>query len=150
FMAPELVVVTALPRGRDKPMVELLKDMISAPAANVLIIIGAAFLFIAIVGNVAGKIEPGKLGRVLAAVAGIPLILVGILVQLPRNSTSASTQNQSGAPSTTEVPAPPKEADATSHSGQPPNRSPTQAGGKSSSKTGTETKTPSGSSLAST
>lgn len=65
-------------------MIELLKDMISAPAANVLILIGGLFVFIAVVGNIAGKIEPGRLGRVLAGVVGVPLIVVGILVQFPR------------------------------------------------------------------
>lgn len=43
---------------------------------------GFVFLFISVVGNVAGKIEPGKAGRIAAGVIGGILLVTGLALQM--------------------------------------------------------------------
>lgn len=56
-------------------MNELVKGIFAAPLATILIIVGVIFLFIAVVGNISGKIEPGAKGRVFSGILGLASLL---------------------------------------------------------------------------
>lgn len=64
-------------------MIDVLKSVMAAPLGTLLILAGVAFLAVAVVGNISGKIEPGPVGRIGAAFAGTVLLLVGLIVQWP-------------------------------------------------------------------
>lgn len=59
-------------------MNEFAKVLLSAPVATLFILAGLIFLLISVVGNVAGKIEPGKTGRVAAGAIGMFLLIAGL------------------------------------------------------------------------
>ena len=59
-------------------MNEFAKVLLSAPVATLFILAGLIFLLISVVGNVAGKIEPGKTGRVAAGGIGMFLLVAGL------------------------------------------------------------------------
>jgi hypothetical protein len=61
-------------------MTDLLSHLIDAPLANILILAGLAFLAIAVLGSISGKIEPGTSGRVMSGVLGGVLLAYGIYV----------------------------------------------------------------------
>lgn len=59
-------------------MSDLLSHLMDAPLANILILAGLAFLGIAVVGKISGKIEPSTSGRVMAGILGLALLAYGI------------------------------------------------------------------------
>jgi hypothetical protein len=59
-------------------MTDLLPHLIDAPLANILILAGLAFLAIAVLGKISGKIEPGTSSRVMSGVLGLALVLYGV------------------------------------------------------------------------
>jgi hypothetical protein len=57
--------------------VSFLDHLLDAPIANILIIAGIAFLGIAAVGKITGKIEPDKSGRIISGLLGIVFLFGG-------------------------------------------------------------------------
>jgi hypothetical protein len=60
-------------------MGDLISHVIDAPIPNLCVISGLAFLAIAVLGNISGRIEPGKAGRIAAAVLGSVLLVYGVV-----------------------------------------------------------------------
>jgi hypothetical protein len=59
-------------------MASVVTGMIAAPVANLLIVAGLVFLLIAVVGDIAGRLQPGKTGRIASGLIGIVLLGVGL------------------------------------------------------------------------
>jgi hypothetical protein len=64
-------------------MEAVIKALVAAPIANVVILFALMFLGIAIVGNVHNKISPGRNGRIVAGVLGSILLIAGLVIGLP-------------------------------------------------------------------
>ncbi|MGA1863468.1 MAG: CARDB domain-containing protein [bacterium] len=90
-------------------MADFINNIISAPIANLLIIAGIAFLGIAVVGKIVGKIEPGKIGRLVSGGIGIVLLVMGLLMhfgqaKMPKQpeykppATQSETREQTNIP----------------------------------------------------
>lgn|GEM_PF-4414128 len=73
---------------------DFLGHLVDAPLANILIIAGLLFLGIGAVGKVAGKIEPDRLGRMVAGLLGLVLLAGGVVTHIRSDSTS-QIQSQS-------------------------------------------------------
>lgn len=52
-------------------MDELFKAIVEMPLANLFIVVGFIFLLIGVVGDISGKITPGKNGRIASGIIGI-------------------------------------------------------------------------------
>ena len=93
-------------------MGELVDVVLSAPLANVLVIAGILFLLVAVLGNVPGKINPGKGGRIAAGTIGLLLIAVGLrmylIVEKPGDNDESSVQPPIVNPPITATPPSPK------------------------------------------
>jgi hypothetical protein len=76
----------------------ILKLLVDAPLGTLFVMAGLAFLFIAVAGNVAGKIEPGRMGRIAAAVVGPVLLVAGLA--LHRQPVSSPSGGDPTAPAT--------------------------------------------------
>jgi len=65
-------------------MGDLIEHIIDAPLSNLCVLAGLAFLAIAVVGNISGKIgiAPGKAGRIAAAVLGSVLLAYGVVTHV--------------------------------------------------------------------
>lgn len=63
-------------------MKETADSILSAPLANVLVLAGIVFLLVAVLGTVAGKVDPGKAGRIAAGGIGAILLVVGLSMHL--------------------------------------------------------------------
>ena len=59
-------------------MEALISHVLDAPLTNLCVLAGLAFLGVAIVGNISGKIQPGTYGRLAAGALGSLLLLYGI------------------------------------------------------------------------
>jgi hypothetical protein len=59
-------------------MQELVRDVFTAPLGTIFVLAGVLFLFIAVVGKISGKIEPGQKARVLSGVLGSAFITIGL------------------------------------------------------------------------
>jgi len=69
----------------------------SAPVAKLLILAGVVFLFVAAVGKIAGKVEPGKGGRVITGIIGAILMVAGIsMLNRPQHSGTSGNGGYSG------------------------------------------------------
>jgi hypothetical protein len=73
---------------RGTTMEEVLKGVLTAPVATLLIVFGMLFLLIAVVGNISGKIEPGVPGRLASGVLGIALVLTGLTMHFSQNAAT--------------------------------------------------------------
>ncbi len=75
---------------------DFLAHLVDAPLANILISAGLAFLGIAIVGKVSGKIEPSNSGRLMSGVLGLVLLAYGIYAHsaVDREQTQARTASK--------------------------------------------------------
>jgi hypothetical protein len=69
-------------------MGDLISHVIDAPIPNLRVISGLAFLAIAVLGNISGRIEPGKAGRIAAAVLGSALLVYGVVQHSHSDSES--------------------------------------------------------------
>jgi hypothetical protein len=67
-------------------MTDPITHMFDAPIANLLLVAGIAFQGVVVLGNIANKIGPGKVGRILAGVVGSVLIIVDILMHSAHKS----------------------------------------------------------------
>ncbi|WP_157654257.1 hypothetical protein [Burkholderia ubonensis] len=75
-------------------MGEIVKDVVNAPLATIFVIAGMIFLFVAAVGNISGKVEPGSRGRIISGILGAAFVIVGIILysqQTPRMPSSSDT-----------------------------------------------------------
>ena len=91
-------------------MDEFLKGIFTAPITSLFIIAGIFFLFIAVVGNVKGKIEPGVEGRIASGVLGLVFVLIGLTMHLTQErSQMQSISNPVKPEPAAEVPQPPAE-----------------------------------------
>ena len=59
-------------------MAEFFTHLVDAPLANILILAGLAFLGVAVVGKISGKIEPSTSGRIMAGILGLGLLVYGV------------------------------------------------------------------------
>ena len=73
-------------------MDEFLKGILTAPVATLLILAGIFFLFIAIVGNVSGKIEPDVKGRIASGVLGLVFVSIGLTMHLTQEAPQISQE----------------------------------------------------------
>jgi hypothetical protein len=72
----QLILPAALALVLDSSgMLQILSEM---SWDTLLLLVGLAFVAVAIVGNISGKITPGKEGRIAAAICGICLIAAGV------------------------------------------------------------------------
>jgi hypothetical protein len=87
-------------------MDDLLIHFIDAPVANILIVGGLAFLAIAVLGKISGKIEPDPASRIMAGILGTVLFVFGIYLHTasdrersPQNQASTTTSSSDSKPS---------------------------------------------------
>jgi hypothetical protein len=66
-------------------MQDVILRLVDVPMVRMFILAGIFFLFIAVVGKIEGKIEPGSIGRIGAAILGAVLIVIGITMQYSEN-----------------------------------------------------------------
>ena len=77
-------------------MGETIGAVFSAPLANILVIAGIVFLLIAVLGAVAGKIDPGKWGRIAAGSTGLVLLVAGLSMHLVVGKINDTDQKGEG------------------------------------------------------
>jgi hypothetical protein len=70
------------------------KELLRAPVGNLLVLAGIIFLAIAVVGQVSGKINPGKAGRIAGGIAGVVLLAIGLSMRqaAPEKPTEPSSE----------------------------------------------------------
>jgi hypothetical protein len=66
-------------------MQNVILRLVDVPMVRMFILAGILFLFVAVVGKIEGKIEPGSIGRIGAAILGAILIVIGITMQYSEN-----------------------------------------------------------------
>jgi hypothetical protein len=71
-------------------MTDFLTHLVDAPLANILIVAGLVFLGVGAVGKVVGKIEPDRLGRVIAGLLGVVLLAAGFAIHIQGNKSAPS------------------------------------------------------------
>lgn len=69
-------------------MDDFIKYVLTAPLATLLIVSGILFLFVAVVGNISGKIEPGVKGRIASGVLGFAFVLIGLTMHFTQEAPS--------------------------------------------------------------
>ena len=62
-------------------MQDVILKLVDVPMVRMFVLAGIVFLLIAVLGKIEGKIEPGRIGRIGAAILGAVLILIGISMQ---------------------------------------------------------------------
>ncbi len=62
-------------------MQDVILRLVDVPMVRMFILSGIIFLMVAVLGKIEGKIEPGRIGRIGAAVLGATLILIGLAMQ---------------------------------------------------------------------
>jgi LCCL domain len=72
-------------------MNEIVKGVFTAPLATVFVIAGVIFLFVAVVGNISGKIEPSTKGRVISGLLGLVFISIGLAMHFTQMATDVAT-----------------------------------------------------------
>jgi hypothetical protein len=87
----------------------ILEPILKSPIANLLIIAGLAFLGIAVVGDISGKIQPGTGGRLLSGLLGFCLLGGGLVMygSTPLGIDSQATPTLPSPSNTFSTPVPP-------------------------------------------
>lgn len=62
-------------------MKDVMLQLVDVPMVRMFVLAGIIFLLIAVLGKIEGKIEPGRIGRIGAALLGTLLIVVGLVMQ---------------------------------------------------------------------
>jgi hypothetical protein len=75
-------------------MDEIILHLLDQPIANLIVLGGLVFLFVAAVGKISGKIEPDTRGRIVCGVLGLVLLVSGLLFHGSQDSKSAQTLPQ--------------------------------------------------------
>lgn len=87
---------------------EVFRFLTEAELSDYLVVAGIVFLFIAVAGNVSGKLEPGRNGRITAGVVGSVLLVTGVLLGIGVGMSTVpaqpSTPTMTPAPMSTPVP----------------------------------------------
>jgi len=91
-------------------MDSLFEALVAAPLANLLILGGLVFLGIGIVGNITGKIEPGKTGRIASGALGATLLVAGLVIHLKQAEAPAPASPEGTPVAAVSTAAPPKAA----------------------------------------
>jgi hypothetical protein len=74
-------------------MDEIITHLLDEPIANLIVLGGLVFLFVAAVGKISGKIEPDTRGRIVCGLIGLVLFVSGVFLhtfQDPNNPPRAS------------------------------------------------------------
>src|SRR5512142_655509 len=66
-------------------MQDVILRLVDVPMVRMFVLSGILFLMIAVLGKIEGKIEPGRIGRLGAAILGAVLILIGLAMQFGEN-----------------------------------------------------------------
>jgi hypothetical protein len=66
-------------------MQDVILRLVDVPMVRMFVLAGIIFLMIAVLGKIEGKIEPGRIGRIGAAILGAVLILIGLAMQYSEN-----------------------------------------------------------------
>lgn len=61
-------------------MLDFLSRLLDLPLGSFLLVIGIIFLFIAVAGKIAEKIDPGRAGRIVAGIIGTFLLIGGLVL----------------------------------------------------------------------
>ena len=88
-------------------MSELVQELLTAPVATLFVIAGIIFLFIAVVGNISGKIEPGVKGRVASAALGSIFVVIGLTIHFKTPRIPATSPEQIKLDQVPQAPQPP-------------------------------------------
>lgn len=75
-------------------MKDLINVIFGTPTATLLVIAGLVFLLLAVVGNVAGKIEPGKYGRITSGIIGGILLAIGLSSHFHGSKEDSNTEQK--------------------------------------------------------
>ena len=62
-------------------MQDVILKLVDVPMVRMFVLAGIFFLLIAVLGKIEGKIEPGSIGRIGAAILGVVLVVIGISMQ---------------------------------------------------------------------
>lgn len=62
-------------------MKDVFLRLVDVPMVRMFVLSGIIFLMIAVLGKIEGKIEPGRIGRIGAAILGAVLIVIGLALQ---------------------------------------------------------------------
>lgn len=62
-------------------MQDVILKLVDVPIVRMFVLAGILFLLIAVLGKIEGKIEPGNIGRIGAAILGAVLIVIGLAMQ---------------------------------------------------------------------
>lgn len=62
-------------------MQDVILKLVDVPMVRMFVLAGIIFLMIAVLGKIEGKIEPGRIGRIGAAILGAVLIVIGLAMQ---------------------------------------------------------------------
>jgi len=62
-------------------MKDVMLRLVDVPMVRMFVLAGILFLMIAVLGKIEGKIEPGRIGRIGAAILGAVLIVIGLVMQ---------------------------------------------------------------------
>jgi hypothetical protein len=73
-------------------MTDLIQHLIDEPVANLIVLAGVVFLFIAAVGKVSGKIEPDARGRIACGILGLLLLPTGLIMHGFQDSGKQTSQ----------------------------------------------------------
>jgi hypothetical protein len=66
-------------------MQDVILRLVDVPMVRMFVLSGIIFLMIAVLGKIEGKIEPGRIGRIGAAVLGAVLVMIGLAMQYSEN-----------------------------------------------------------------
>src|SRR5512141_2396181 len=66
-------------------MQDVILRLVDVPMVRMFVLAGILFLMIAVLGKIEGKIEPGRIGRLGAAILGVVLIIIGLAMQFSEN-----------------------------------------------------------------
>nr|WP_294549511.1 hypothetical protein [uncultured Rhodopila sp.] len=66
-------------------IVDILKTIILTPAPALLLLASIVFFFIAVAGNISGKIEPGRNGRIASGLIGCVLLIISFYASNGQN-----------------------------------------------------------------
>jgi hypothetical protein len=71
-------------------MDKIVQIIFASPVVNLFIVAGLVFVGIAIVGNISGKIQPGRTGRIVSGVFGLILLGAGLAMYSTPTSTPSA------------------------------------------------------------
>ncbi|HXW70544.1 MAG TPA: hypothetical protein VEK34_03735 [Methylocella sp.] len=75
---------------------DILVTIVTTPSSLLLLFASLAFFFVAVAGSIAGKIEPGKYGRIASGLIGIILLVISFGVNsstIPPGSYQGTCEN---------------------------------------------------------